>query len=76
MSCNFSTFLRSFENKPLNITGYEIGCVSEERYRELLKVQKELDIGLNILDSVVKSRYKWRQGLGKETYADSSGNAR
>ncbi|XKL67626.1 hypothetical protein PGB90_003117 [Kerria lacca] len=47
--------------------GYEIGCVSEERYKHFCQIDKELMEGLDILNSVEMSLYKWRKALGFNT---------
>lgn len=61
----FRLYLRP-DNADIRLTrrGYQIGCVSEERYRHFCDVEKEFFEGLDILSSVEKSVYKWREGLG------------
>jgi tRNA U34 5-carboxymethylaminomethyl modifying enzyme MnmG/GidA len=41
-------------------TGYEIGCVSEERYKHFCETQEEFLNGMEILSSVEKTTNKWR----------------
>lgn len=53
-----------------------MGCVSENRYSEFLRTEKEINHGLEILKLFTMSKYKWRKALGIDGYANSSGNSR
>ncbi|XP_065208759.1 protein MTO1 homolog, mitochondrial [Planococcus citri] len=72
----FRLYLRP-DNADIRLTkkGYEIGCVSKERYEKLLKTEEELSKGLDILQRTEMSRYKWKKALGFANYADSNGLA-
>lgn len=60
----------------LFILGYEIGCVSKERYDKLIETEKEISAGIEILLATNMSRYKWRKALGFSNYAESNGVSR
>ncbi|XP_051530435.1 protein MTO1 homolog, mitochondrial-like [Myxocyprinus asiaticus] len=62
----FRTSLRP-DNADLRLTlrGFEeMGCVSEQRYNEALRVRKSLNEALSALQSVSMSASRWRDKLG------------
>lgn len=60
----FRLYLRP-DNADLRLTkrGYEIGCVSEERYNRTKQVEEKLNEAISILKSDVKSMRSWRNML-------------
>ncbi|KAG5894360.1 hypothetical protein JTB14_031921 [Gonioctena quinquepunctata] len=48
----------------LTLKGYEVGCVSKERYEKTLQVEKQLQDGIALLKSVSKSVSQWRNQIG------------
>lgn len=62
----FRTFLRP-DNADLRLTlrGFEeLGCVSEQRYNETLRVQMSLNDALSALESIHLSAARWKDKLG------------
>jgi hypothetical protein len=44
-------------------SGFEIGCVSSERYHNMCKMETNIADGIEFLKSVVKPANHWRQLL-------------
>lgn len=47
----------------LTAKGYNIGCVSKERYENMVKVQNQLQDGMKLLKNVYRTGVQWRQLL-------------
>ncbi|KAF6206876.1 hypothetical protein GE061_018112 [Apolygus lucorum] len=60
----FRLFLRP-DNADLRLTakGYNVGCVSDERYSRVKRIQTELEEAMDLCDSVSYSLQKWRELL-------------
>lgn len=54
------------DNADLRLTrkGYEVGCVSEQRYAKLLSVERQLQEGKDLLNSVSHSPHVWSRKFG------------
>lgn len=63
----FRLYLRP-DNADLRLTkkGYEIGCVSEERFRKAEKIRETLEEVVSLLKSEVKSMRIWKKMLNCE----------
>lgn len=48
----------------LTAKGFQVGCVSKERYDKTLKVQRELHDGIELLKNVTRTASYWRKQLG------------
>jgi hypothetical protein len=44
-------------------SGFEIGCVSSERYHKMCKMERNIADGIEFLKSIVKPANHWRQLL-------------
>lgn len=44
-------------------SGFEIGCVSSERYYKMCKMERNIADGIELLKSIVKPANHWRQLL-------------
>jgi hypothetical protein len=44
-------------------SGFEIGCVSSERYHKMCKMKTNIEDGIELLKSIVKPAPQWRQLL-------------
>uniref|UniRef100_A0A0B7ALD0 tRNA uridine 5-carboxymethylaminomethyl modification enzyme C-terminal subdomain domain-containing protein n=1 Tax=Arion vulgaris TaxID=1028688 RepID=A0A0B7ALD0_9EUPU len=68
----FRLFLRP-DNADVRLTpkGYDIGCVSGERYQKAMTMKKELDDNMMLLTTLKMSNNKWRQALGLENGVQS-----
>jgi tRNA uridine 5-carboxymethylaminomethyl modification enzyme len=60
----FRLFLRP-DNADLRLTrkGFEIGCLSSERYHKMCKMERNIADGIEFLKSIVKPANHWRQLL-------------
>lgn len=47
--------------------GFEIGCVSSERYHKMCKMERNIADGIEFLKSIVKPANHWRQLLHMPT---------
>lgn len=55
-----------WQQSELNIayfSGFEIGCVSSERYHKMCKMERNIADGIEFLKSIVKPANHWRQLL-------------
>ncbi|KDR21418.1 protein MTO1 homolog, mitochondrial [Zootermopsis nevadensis] len=64
----FRLFLRP-DNADLRLTGkgFEIGCVSSERYHKMCKMERNIADGIQLLKSIVKPATHWRELLRMPT---------
>lgn len=44
-----------------------MGCVSQKRYDQTLRIRSALEDGIKLLSSVSKSMYRWKKLLGLKT---------
>jgi len=54
------------QHSELSVTyfsGFEIGCVSSERYHKMCKMERNIADGIEFLKSIVKPANHWRQLL-------------
>lgn len=53
------------DNADLRLTekGFNIGCVSEERYLKTVEIKEKLDNGMELLKNITKPAAKWRNLL-------------
>ncbi|XP_071445984.1 protein MTO1 homolog, mitochondrial [Hetaerina americana] len=54
------------DNADLRLTakGYQVGCVSENRYHHVCRVEKEISRAKDLLSSIEMSSFRWRSCLG------------
>jgi len=55
-----------WQQSELNIayfSGFEIGCLSSERYHKMCKMERNIADGIEFLKSIVKPANHWRQLL-------------
>ena len=58
-----SQFSYEYSYKFVTFAGYEIGCVSEERYKHFCRTKDDFLNGMDILTSFMNTSNKWRKAL-------------
>lgn len=51
----------------IHFPGFEIGCVSSERYHKMCKMERNIADGIQLLKSIVKPATHWRELLRMPT---------
>jgi hypothetical protein len=47
----------------ISFSGFEIGCVSPERFHKMCKMEKDIADGTELLKSIIKPASQWRKLL-------------
>ncbi|XP_050434948.1 protein MTO1 homolog, mitochondrial [Adelges cooleyi] len=64
----FRLYLRP-DNADIRLTqkGYNVGCVSEKRFKQTMKILSDIEEAIELLKSISMTMYKWKTLLGLKT---------